>query len=1431
MKWLPVVIGLVILAVLTVTTFQLRQRVDLPQLSFGRAHFLSPVPTPSPTPIPAAYAKIPGTNLQYDSSDVLAAEAVKLINAAGQLDHQFFDAYANLQAKDRLDNDNGSDILTRAQADARYVTIETTSGGTTSGTTVTTQSAMQINDLTDVDAVGPSANQILKYNADAGKWSLGNDDNTTYGAGSGLTLTDSNNFEFGGDLAEDVTIGLSTYDWLFTGTGNVGIGTTAPSYKLDVNGDIQIASGSELYSFGSATLGNRTYTGEDYVTDGQTFTASIQALDDAIAGVVGGTSGVWTRTGTVLHQNTLTDDLALGGTTSSSPLFFDTSASSLTLNPYGVSTGNTGELRLTELVANGSNYTGFKSSDNLSDNVIYTLPTADASTANQVLASDSAGNLSWIDVSAGSGGIGGGGTDNYLARWDGTADLQTSSIYVTDAGNIGIGTTAPSFLLDIQGSTGTQQIKSTAGYTYVYSQYNNTGGDFIVGRESSSGGALTLGSAPYYGVLNVKGNYGLHLATNNNVRATITATGNLGIGTTSPSFLLDVNGTGRFTGALQLDTVSSVANNNQVLTVDSGVVKYIDTTNWDTDNTDDASISSLTSGYLPYYNGTNLANSVTYTDGTNVGIGTTNPLTKLEVSTNITTGNREVARFTNLGSTSDTYLDISVGTPGYYDDYILFLRSGTPVLSFTNSNDVHSYQNFKLSGTDLTFGSTSHGYNFYRPYTSGGEGVISANTSLKFNNAGSTSMTITSGNVGIGTTAPAQSLDIIGKIRFRNSGDAGGVVLRELASGTALEVTNVSDSAYQPVLAGSFSAEDGSLSSPGFNFGATSGDYNSGIRRISADKLAIVTGATDHLTIDSSGLIGIGTTAPGAKLDVSLNTTQSAAKFSNSGIYGSWIDLNATGTNGNNWRIHSTAGSAGEGQGKLVVNIGGGVNAPLTLDGQNAWLGGASYSLPTLAANSSGNVGIGTTAPDAPLHVVNTASPKRSYIKLNPVTTDAYIDMKKYADGNFHGIRMYADTTLNWTIGYTGGAGLSGDELGIKASDGAYKMMFQQDGDVGIGTTDPQNTLHVNGTIRVDTLNSASDIDLCTDTNGVLSDCSSSIRYKDNIADLDMGLDTILAMRPVEFDWQESGLHSFGFVAEEMQAIDDRLVTYKDGQIEGVKYKQLTAVLTNAVQELNAEVISLKAQNAAPLLDLAQSQPESKTQPVVAKDESPTFDPADLIQALIDWLADAANEVIIAAQTTFTNAVTFADQTGFDALARFNKGLQADGPATFNDEVNLSRDQVGQLIIPAGQTEQVVQFEQPFSQAPIVMLTPVGNIAAFLQSSSSTQFTVRLAQAYQTDVVVNWYAFPGHGSGEVTAPDLDQASTDLPTQETPTPTTPPSGGTDQPVTGQPTVTPTPQVTATPTIDPEAVTESQPEPTADQTPTTPESATASAELSE
>ncbi len=133
-------------------------------------------------------------------------------------------------------------------------------------------------------------------------------------------------------------------------------------------------------------------------------------------------------------------------------------------------------------------------------------------------------------------------------------------------------------------------------------------------------------------------------------------------------------------------------------------------------------------------------------------------------------------------------------------------------------------------------------------------------------------------------------------------------------------------------------------------------------------------------------------------------------------------------------------------------------------------------------------------------------------------------------------------------------------------------------GSVGIGTTAPGQKLEVNGKVKIDSFGSATASTVCQ-LSGVLSSCSSSIRYKENVKDADFGLRQVQQLRPVTFKWRGRDENDFGFIAEEVAKIDPLFATYKDGHIEGVTYPQLTAILAKAIQEQQAEIDRLIAVN------------------------------------------------------------------------------------------------------------------------------------------------------------------------------------------------------------------------------------------------------------
>ena len=140
------------------------------------------------------------------------------------------------------------------------------------------------------------------------------------------------------------------------------------------------------------------------------------------------------------------------------------------------------------------------------------------------------------------GVIGGGGqSTNGIAFTTGPSFLERMRI--DGSGNVGIGTNNPQYRLDVHNPQGTIHLKSTTGTNDVYFRTANTGGDGFFGLESSTGGNVVINSTPYSLVVSHNSARSFHLGTNNTVRLTVNSTGNVGIGTESPTNLLHLYGT------------------------------------------------------------------------------------------------------------------------------------------------------------------------------------------------------------------------------------------------------------------------------------------------------------------------------------------------------------------------------------------------------------------------------------------------------------------------------------------------------------------------------------------------------------------------------------------------------------------------------------------------------------------------------------------------------------------------------------------------------------------------------------------------------------------------------------------------------------------------------------------------------------------------
>jgi len=141
------------------------------------------------------------------------------------------------------------------------------------------------------------------------------------------------------------------------------------------------------------------------------------------------------------------------------------------------------------------------------------------------------------------------------------------------------------------------------------------------------------------------------------------------------------------------------------------------------------------------------------------------------------------------------------------------------------------------------------------------------------------------------------------------------------------------------------------------------------------------------------------------------------------------------------------------------------------------------------------------------------------------------------------------------------------------------RMLIADDGNIGIGTTNPSDKLDVNGIIRVATLGAAGATPLCRNASNQIATCSSSLRYKTDITPFTGGLELVKRLRPIRFTWKQGGARDLGFGAEEVARVDPLLTFTNDkGEIEGVKYDRISVALVNAVKEQQMQIEQQQAQ-------------------------------------------------------------------------------------------------------------------------------------------------------------------------------------------------------------------------------------------------------------
>jgi len=276
----------------------------------------------------------------------------------------------------------------------------------------------------------------------------------------------------------------------------------------------------------------------------------------------------------------------------------------------------------------------------------------------------------------------------------------------------------------------------------------------------------------------------------------------------------------------------------------------------------------------------------------------------------------------------------------------------------------------------------------------------------------------------------------------------------------------------------------------------------------------------------------------------------------------------------------------------LAGNVGIGTTSPwakLSVTGADtsattpAFVAADSNNKPLFNIMDNGNVGIGTTTPTNLLTVFSSAGGNSTGINI--VNTAGFANAAAVIDFN----ASAQANAAHWVIG-TGrnDSGTAVDSfLFHNYYSGINALVIQQNGNVGIGTTNPYSHLQVTGPDTASTsafavVNSASTTAFAVyDTgNAVLAGGltqNSDQRLKTDITTLDASssLAEIEALNPVSYEWQDNifgGGEQLGFIAQQVQTQFPQLVSTTSptaltpGGTLGLNYSGLIAPIIGAIQ-------------------------------------------------------------------------------------------------------------------------------------------------------------------------------------------------------------------------------------------------------------------------
>jgi hypothetical protein len=472
--------------------------------------------------------------------------------------------------------------------------------------------------------------------------------------------------------------------------------------------------------------------------------------------------------------------------------------------------------------------------------------------------------------------------------------------------------------------------------------------------------------------------------------------------------------------------------------------------------------------------------------------------------------------------------------------------------------------------------------NTLRVGTDGGNGgfVFTQSTlPVRFGTNGVERVRITStGLVGIGTSAPTS-----------NGGSAAGLVHIHGAASGAWAINH-----YTNGTTGA-NAADGLIVG---SIGADAYIYN-----YENSPIIFATNSAERMRLDSSGNLGLGVSPSAWETANSVRALQlnggNVSSFSNAYI---WV--------GQNWYRDSASA-------ERYVNTAAATKYQQAF-GAHQWFNAASGTAgnaisftQAMTLDASGNLGVGTTSPGYRLDVKADGAGVYTFGKFQNANSTAVL--LTGVGGSGVGNSGLQNNAIVWN---------TGNSAMVFGTNDTERARITSDGFLLVGTTNTSDTAGNGVKIQPDTggvgagkvvcvgnttstslypfmvySTSVSNFRFYVDYDGSVYARNTSIislsdaRLKENIRDLDVGLDAVLALKPRKFDWKEGKGQDKkdvrGFIAQEIEEVFPDLVSnWADPAPEGEEpYKSvrqdLIPVLVKAIQEQQAMINDLKAKVAA----------------------------------------------------------------------------------------------------------------------------------------------------------------------------------------------------------------------------------------------------------